>query len=38
MSIYLGTDGGRAVISNEFAFHISLEYHPAAKELVQVPC
>jgi len=38
MSIYLGIDGWRAVISDEFAFGIALDYHPAAQALVQVPC
>jgi hypothetical protein len=38
MSIHLGSDGWRAVISDEFAFDIALDYHPAAQELVQVPC
>jgi hypothetical protein len=38
MSIHLGTDGWRAVISDEFASGISLDYHPATQDLVQLPC
>lgn len=38
MSIYLGIDGWRAVNSDELAFGIALDYHPAAQALVQVPC
>jgi hypothetical protein len=38
MSLHLGSDGWRAVISNELAFDIALDYHPAVQELVPVPC